>query len=290
MRLHVDDFVAFRANWEDKAANLRALAGELGLGTDSFVFLDDNPIERAWVRAQVPDVAVVELGASVFSYRRDVDAGRWFYAFEVTDEDRARTAQYRGEAGRRALQATYASVDEFLSQLAMQGAVAPVSAANMARVAQLVNKTNQFNLTGRRRSAADIAALLGRPGTWGAAFSLSDLFGDHGLVSVVLCDAPVQGTWEIDTWVMSCRVLGRQMERFVIDQVVHAARDAGVTRILGTFHPTARNGLVATLYDDLGFTRVDVNGEIRYAYDVAPSSARLPHPIRLHTTVTRSSR
>lgn len=280
MRLRLDDFAAFVANWDDKVTNVRSIAERLSLGIDSFVVLDDNPVERAWIRAELPDAAVVELGATPFSYVRDLDAGRYFFSFRVTDEDRHRAEQYQVRAAADDLRRHASSLDDFLGQLHMCGAAVPVSAGNLARVTQLVNKTNQFNLTTRRYQAAEIEAMLARPGTWGAAFTLADRFGDHGLISVVLCDRPTPGTWEIDTWVMSCRVLGRGMERFILEQIVQAARRAGIERLLGVYRPTARNGVVGGLFEELGFAEISSSPqERRYEYAVAEGGPLPPHHV-----------
>jgi FkbH-like protein len=275
MRLRLDDFAAFFANWEDKAQNIRSIATALSLGTDSFVLLDDNPAERAWIRAQLPEVAVVELGPTPFSYVRDLDAGRYFFSFSVTDEDRRRAGRYRGDAARQALRARFASIDDFLRDLQMHAACVPVGPATIARVTQLVNKTNQFNLTARRRQTAEIESTLAEPGAWGAAFALADRFGDHGLISAVICTCPEPGTWEIDTWVVSCRVLGRGVERFIAERILEAARADGIRRIVGIFRPTGRNALVETLYPQLGFAPLP-GGPDEARYECLVDGASLP--------------
>ena len=290
MRLRTGDFAAFVANWTDKARNLRAIAQQLSLGTDSFVFLDDNPIERAWIRAQLPEVAVVDLGPTPFSYVADLDAARHFFALAITDDDWRRSQRYHSEAARQGLRARFDSLDEFLTDLQMHSVVAPISAENLTRVAQLVNKTNQFNLTGRRLQANEIQALLEEPRSFGAAFTLSDRFGDHGLISVLLCRSPEPSCWEIHAWVMSCRVLGRGMERFVAERMVEAARAAGIDRVVGTYRPTGRNELVRNLLQELGFTRVATSpDEERYEYGVNDPRPFPSHAIRERDRITELS-
>ena len=270
MILRLDDFAAFEANWDDKATNLRRLADRLSLGTDSFVFLDDNPLERAWIRAQLPEVAVVELGRSAATFVRDLDAGRYFEAVSVSAEDRVRADQYGRESERAALREQAGSVEEFLAGLQMRGSVAPVTDANLARVTQLVNKTNQFNVTTRRYTDAQVMGIAAAGG-WCGAFELSDRFGDHGIIGVLFCvPAPGGGAWEIDTWLMSCRVLGRQFEHFMLDRLVDAARAAGVPRVVGVYRATAKNGLVSDLFDRLGFRRRGETAEgVAYELDLA---------------------
>ena len=274
MLLRLEDFTAFEANWDDKVTNLRRIAETLSLGIDSFVLLDDNPLEREWVRSQLPDVAVVELGPSPATYVRDLDAGRYFDVLTVSDEDRQRAEMYRKEHQRGALRAQAGSLDEFLGGLDMQATVSPVSAQNLARVTQLVNKTNQFNVTTRRYTEAQVSAIAAIPRAWTGVFELSDRFGHHGTVGLLFCvpaDAAAADTWEIDTWLLSCRVLGRTLEHFMLDRALDAARAAGVSRLVAIYRPTPKNGLVADLFDRLGFTPIDgqVGGERRYELALA---------------------
>lgn len=285
MRLHLNDFVAFVANWDDKVRNLQALADLVGLGTDSFVFLDDNPFERAWVRSQMPEVAVVELGATPYSYVSDLDRGRYFFSLSLTEEDRQRSEQYRREAARQTLRHASTSLQDFLKDLQMRASDVPVGPDTLPRVTQLVNKTNQFNLTTRRHVSAEIQAMADDARGWARAFALSDRFGDHGLVGVLTCVPDGPELWEIETWVMSCRVLGRGMERFMAERMLAAAQTAGVQRIRGVYRPTARNGQVADLFAQLGFAHVSsTEGESRYELVVSAAAEPPEHAIMLATT------
>ena len=269
MALRLEDFAAFRANWEDKAANLRAVARDLSLGLDSFVFLDDNQLEREWVRSQLPEVAIVELGSSPFHYLHQLDRGHYFEALSLSREDLARADQYRVEAQRESLHASSASLDDFLQNLQLEAAAEAITGKNLARVTQLVNKTNQFNLTTRRYTEAHLSAIAEDPQGWARAFQMSDRMGSYGLIGVLCCRPAGRGTWEIDTWLMSCRTLGRQMEKFMFDRLVEAAAERRVGRIVGVYRPTARNGLVQELYDRMGFRRIGESGEeVRYELDV----------------------
>jgi FkbH-like protein len=270
MLLRMDDFAAFRANWDDKVSNLQAIARDLSLGLDSFVFLDDNPLEREWVRSQLPQVTVVELGSSVFHYVRDLDRGRYFHALSLSAEDLKRADQYRTEAQRENLRASAASLDEFLSSLQLEASVEPITEKNLARVTQLVNKTNQFNVTTRRYTEAQVRARAEHPRGWTAAFHMSDRMGSYGLIGVLFCVPGAETSeWEIDTWLMSCRTLGRQMEKFMFDRLADAAVEAGIRRITGVYRPTQKNVLVRELFDQLGFTRVSESPEeIRYVWSV----------------------
>jgi FkbH-like protein len=270
MALRLEDFAAFRANWEDKVTNLRAIASDLSLGLDSFVFLDDNPLEREWVRSQLPEVAIVELGSSPFHSADRLDRGRYFEALSLSGEDLARAEQYRVEAQRESLRTTSASLESFLEKLRLEASVEAIDAKNLARVTQLVNKTNQFNVTTPRYTEAQVRALAEDPQGWAGAFRMSDRMGSYGLIGVLFCrPADRAGAWEIDTWLMSCRTLGRQMEKFMLDRLVDAAIERRIRHILGVYRPTPRNGLVKDLYDRMGFRRTGESGEaVRYALDV----------------------
>ena len=275
MLLRMEDFAAFEANWNDKASSIREIARKLNLGTDSFVFLDDNPIEREWVRSQLPEVGVVELGPSVYSYVRELDATRAFFAVELSQEDKARAGQYRSESARRHLQSVSQSLDEFLAQLQLKASCSPVSAQNIGRVTQLTNKTNQFNLTTRRYTEKQVETLAQDPACWAGAFSLADRMGEYGLIGVIFCRQPEAGVWNVDTWLMSCRVLGRQMEKFMFDRLVEAAQASGISEIHGVFRQTEKNRLVEQHYDGLGFERIsDEAGERHYRYRVPAEAVR----------------
>ena len=265
MRLRLDDFAAFEANWNDKAQNLREIAAKLSLGLDSFVFLDDSPIEREWVRTQLPQVTVLEVGASPSTWIRDLDRGMYFFALSLSKEDLARAEQYRSEAQREMLRSSSQSLEEFLAGLQLEASAAPVSEANLARVTQLVNKTNQFNLTTRRYTEAQVSQLSQRARSWTCAFHLSDRMGSYGLIGVIFCMPAAPDEWEIETWLMSCRALGRQMERFMYDRMLEEAAALGIRKITGIYRPTGKNGLVADLLPKLGFTKLfETAEETRY--------------------------
>lgn len=273
MLLRLDDFAAFLANWDDKATNLRRLAESLHLGLDSFVVLDDNPLERAWIRRELPRVAVVELGPTPSTFVRQLDRGRYFPSLTWSAEDRARTEQYRRIAAADTARADAGSLEAFLRGLHMRGTCRPIAPDNLARVVQLTNKTNQFNLTTRRYTEAQIERLRATPGAWSGVFALSDCYGDHGIIGLLIAvpgDAPA--TWDIDTWLMSCRVLGRRFEEFMAERLVEAAREHGIRQIVGVYRPTEKNGLVADLYPRLGFAPGGADG--RFVLDVL--SARAP--------------
>ncbi|QYY36183.1 HAD-IIIC family phosphatase [Ruficoccus sp. ZRK36] len=264
MVLGLDDFAAFVANWEDKPANLRRIAEELNLGLESFVFVDDSPVERARVRRELPEVAVPELGSDPARYVEILDRGRWFEALSLSGEDRTRAAAYRAEATRRELASTATDVNAFLRQLRMRVSHGPFNENNLARVAQLVGKTNQFNLTTRRHSMEVLERFASSSTAWTQAFSLKDAYGDSGLVGVVVATLGGEKVWEVDTFLMSCRVIGRGLADYMAATLLRAARDNGVTRVTGLYIPTEKNAMVADFYFRYGFAaRLDPAEQIR---------------------------
>jgi FkbH-like protein len=263
MHLRLDDFAAFVVNWQDKATNLRQIAAELSLGLDSFVFLDDNPLERALVRSRLPQVAVPECGNTPWEMLAALEQGRYFETIALTEEDRRRHASYRSNSARKDLQTNAATLDDFLSGLEMVADEGPVDAATLPRVTQLINKTNQFNLTTHRYTEEQIRAMADAHGWWTRWYKLTDRFGEHGLVGVILARRGAD-EWEVDTWLMSCRVLGREMERFMCQSLLTAAREAGATAICGRYLPTEKNALVRNLYTDLGFVPDATAGQYRF--------------------------
>jgi FkbH-like protein len=271
MLLRMEDIAVFRANWSDKASNLREVASTLGLGLESFVFLDDNPTERAWVRREIPEMAVPEVGSDPAAFVRVLDRGRWFEALALSEEDRLRAAAYAANARRAELAGAATSMDEFLASLEMTATVGAFDAVNLPRVAQLVNKSNQFNLTTLRYTQEQLRAFAESPRYVTRWFRLRDRFGDNGLVGVMLgvVDEPA-ATLEIDLWLMSCRVLGRRMEELMCGTLMQAASERGLTRLRGRYVPTAKNGMVADLYPRLAFKDCGATqpGETVWEYDL----------------------
>jgi FkbH-like protein len=261
MVLKLDDIAVFRANWSDKATNIRDIAAALELGTDSFVFLDDNPTERAWVRSQLPEVMVPEIGSDAARYLALLHRHHAFDALALSEEDRLRAADYAANARRSELMKSAGDLEEFIANLQMSATVAPVDELNLPRAAQLVNKSNQFNLTTRRYTEEQLRAESQRPDAVVRTFKLRDRFADNGLIGVMIGrEHPEESTLEIDTWLMSCRVLGRRVEEFMVGVMMQAALDRGLSRVLGRYLPTAKNALVKDLYPRLGFTPIEATG------------------------------
>jgi FkbH-like protein len=262
MLLRPADFAAFVANWDDKATNLQRIAAQLNIDLSSMVFVDDNPAERARVRTALPTVAVPELPADVAGYVRCIADAGYFEAVAFTTDDSQRASQYSANSGREALRKSAQSMDDYLRDLDMQVEHAAFQTVDFARITQLINKTNQFNLTTRRYMQQEVAALQADPRNLTLQFRLTDRFGDNGLVSALVLRPAANGVdasgdlLEIDTWIMSCRVFGRQLEHEAMNLTVAAARGRGTRFLLGTHIPTAKNAVVADLYARLGFTPV----------------------------------
>jgi FkbH-like protein len=274
MGLRLDDFAAFDASWDAKSVSLQRIAETLSLGLDSFVFFDDNPAERTQVRMALPAVAVVEVPVDPADFVATLEDSLFFEAALVTSADRERGEQYRSEARRRVQQESSGSLEEYLASLQMVADVRAIDADDLPRVAQLIGKTNQFNLTTRRHSAGDVQRLLEAPRNVGLSLRLQDRFGDYGLISVVLGVAEVEAprpTLRLDTWLMSCRAIARGVEQFMLDQIVHAARARGYEVLLGEFVASAKNQLVADLYPKLGFSALGAgsDGVARYTLELS---------------------
>jgi FkbH-like protein len=281
MVLTLDDFVSFKANWDNKADNLREIAQELNLGLESFVFVDDNPAERALVRRELPYVAVPEMPTDPADYISALTAGAWFESISITNEDLTRVQAYRSNVARQEAQAGATDLDAYLDSLEMEAHWGTVDSSTLARVAQLVNKTNQFNLTTKRYSEAQIQALAASPDTWVGRFSLKDRFGDHGLIAVVILRFADTDAI-IDTWVMSCRVFARQMEYFTFDIIRKIVRQRQARYLSGMYVPSPKNAVVADLYNGLGGVLASDSSDpnTKWTFDMQKTSSAGNHYIK----------
>lgn len=273
--LKKEDFVSFKANWEPKHLNLAAMAREINLLPDSFVFVDDNPAEREIVRRELPGVTVPELTAPE-DYIKALDRGGYFEVTTLSADDRKRTEMYRQNAQRAALEESFGSYEDYLKSLEMVGEFGPFDAAHAERITQLINKTNQFNLTTRRYSAAEVEGLLGDAGHITLYGRLLDKFGDNGIVTALI--GAVQGeTLDIELWIMSCRTFKRQLEQAMFDRLCEAAAARGIKRIVGHYYPTAKNLLVKDFYATIGFTMTEeeADGSRTFVYALKEPHAPL---------------
>lgn len=262
MVLRLEDFSMFVANWEDKARNIRTIQQALNIGMDSMVFLDDNPFERELVRTMIPEITVLELPedpALYLQYLRGLDL---FETASYSREDAGRTEQYREKAQRAAFEAAFQSYDDYLEALQMRASAAAFDPFHYPRIAQLTQRSNQFNLRTVRYTEAEIEALAQDDSRIGLYFTLKDKFGDHGLISVVVLEKQPEDTLFISEWLMSCRVLKRGMEEFIVDKILSVAAQQGFRRVVGEYIPTPKNAMVKDLYEQLGFARLE-NGRFQ---------------------------
>jgi FkbH-like protein len=256
MVLKESSFGCFVANWDDKAANIRAIAERLNIGLDSLVFVDDNPFERELVRRELPMVAVPELPVDPADVPACLADAGYFEGVALTDEDFAR-ADYYG-AGRPPADAAASATGmaSYLAGLEMNLVWGVVDQASLARTVQLINKTNQFNLTAKRYTDAEFRLLMADPSAVCIQARLVDRFGDNGIIAIVIGRMDDGEVLELDTWLMSCRVLGRRVEEATLNIVADAARGMGARQLRGLYRPTAKNGMVAKHYEKLGFRTV----------------------------------
>lgn len=265
MVLRMSDISVFVANWNDKASNIRLIRETLNIGMDSLVFLDDNPFERNLIREKLPEVTVPELPEDPAEWLDFLQEENLFDTVSFTGEHSDRTKLYQAEFERKQLEQTFESLDDYLESLAMTGHGAPFTPERYPRIAQLTQRSNQFNLRTVRYTESDIRRIAEDSRYRTLYFTLRDRFGDHGLVSVVILEERPGGTLFLDTWLMSCRVLKRGMEEFVVNRMVREAAEHGYARIEAEYIPTPKNGMVKNLCEQTGFTRT---GENTFALDV----------------------
>ncbi len=257
MPLKLSDFVAFHANWKTKCQNIQEIVQIINVGLDSVVFIDDNPLERQLVRSHLPGVSVPNLPLDPSLYVQYMQDQRFFDSYKLSTEDLDRVKSYQSNAQRDILKSTAFSLEEYLVGLEMTCSVAVLNEKNIERVYQLIHKTNQFNLTNLRHDEPTVRAMIKNPNTFCKTFTLSDKFGGHGLIGVLIardCDKE-KSSIDIDTWLMSCRVLGRKMEEFMMDELVKTAKANQVKTIVGYYNKSKKNELVQDLLSLMGFIK-----------------------------------
>ncbi|HUZ62656.1 MAG TPA: HAD-IIIC family phosphatase [Acetobacteraceae bacterium] len=262
-RAHIASFVA---NWSDKPANIRAIAEELNIGLDALVFVDDNPFERALVRRELPMVAVPEVPEDPALVPQCLADAGYFEGTAVTAEDRERTSQYQQNRARESLRASATDLPAYLRGLEMELVWRRFDRVGLSRTVQLINKTNQFNLTTQRYSEDEVLAVMDDPRAFGLQLRLLDRFGDNGIIAIIIGRMQDRDDLLIDTWLMSCRVLGRQVEPTTLNLIAAEANRLGAARLLGEYRPTKKNGMVKDHYPRLGFAP---DGEHRHILPLA---------------------
>ncbi len=269
MVLRLEDIAVFCANWESKAENLRRIAAQLNILPESMVFVDDNPAERTLVSQMLPEVRVVDEN-SVTAFARHIEEAGYFYNAGVSEDDKKRNDYYAADAVRNATKSAYADYGNYLRSLEMTCAIHPFEAAHFERITQLINKTNQFNLTTRRYSRSEVEKIASDPSYVARYATLDDKFGGNGIVSVLIGEIAEEAL-HIRLWVMSCRVFKRDLELAIFDRLVELCRSQNLTRIVGYYFKTEKNGYVENLLSDLSFNRT---GEDSWTFDLTTDYRR----------------
>ena len=286
MLVRAKHFAAVRINWTDKAQNLREIAQELNVGIDALAFLDDNPFEREQVRATLPEVAVIDLPKNPLEYAAAVRNCAVLERLTLSIEDQQRTVMYAEQKQRAGAEQNFQSKEDFFRYLEQEAELEPVSDQTLARVAQLTQKTNQFNLTTRRYSEPEIAAMASKPGWHIFSITVRDRFGDHGLVGVAITRDEGEQC-EVDTFLLSCRVIGRTVETALLAHLAESAARRGRKRLVGWFLPTKKNAPARDFYEQHGFEQQEVNGAgSLWALDLNSSTLTSPEWIKLKVPET----
>jgi FkbH-like protein len=270
MRIKLEDIVIFKANWEDKASNIKDIAASLNIGLDSIVFLDDNPAERELVRNFLPMVSTPELPLDPAGYISAVSSQSFFETVTFSQEDKVRSNYYRDNIKRYGFQEQFTNLSEYLQNLRMEIKVGEFDDFNLPRIAQLINKSNQFHLTTTRYSQTEVKAMRMDKNRYCRYFKMKDCFGDNGLISVIILKKQEDGALFIDTWVMSCRVLSRGVEEFICREIISIAQEAKCEKIIGKYIPTKKNKLASELYKRLCFEKVrEIEGTTFWEFKLA---------------------
>jgi FkbH-like protein len=286
MLLRAKHFAALRINWTDKAQNLREIAQELNVGIDSIAFIDDNPFEREQVRAALPEVTVIDLPKDPLKYAAAVRNCAVFERLTLSSEDQQRTEMYAAQKERAGAEQTFQSKEDFFRFLEQEAELDPVSDLTLARIAQLTQKTNQFNLTTRRYTEPQIAAMAKLPEWHIFSIKVRDRFGDHGLVGVAIAHDEGEQC-EVDTFLLSCRVIGRTVETALLAHLAESAAERGCKRLVGWFLPTKKNAPARDFYSQHGFEKQEANGAgSLWTLDLKSCTLRAPDWIKLVTAET----
>ena len=274
MVLQLADFVSFKTSWDPKPESLVQIANELNIGLDSIVFVDDNPVERELMRQTLPQVRVVELSQDPTEYAHLVERTGWLELAQFTDEARRKTDQYKQNVVRQEMAAAHTDYQSFLASLEQRAVVQDFEIKDIDRVTQLINKTNQFNLTTRRMTRSELEEISTRTNSVITYIRLADRFGDDGIISILIARHEAD-TLHIDQWLMSCRVFKRGVEHLHANYLFEKAKQMGVQRVQGVYRPTAKNKIVEPLYEELGFAckSRDSDGTTSWSMDIADYTA-----------------
>ncbi len=280
--LKMDDFISFKANWNPKSINLSETATEMTLLPESFVFVDDNPAERAIIEGELPGVAIPAIDG-VEHYIQTIDKAGFFEVTNLSNDDLKRNEMYQENAKRAKMQSSFENYEDYLKSLEMKGEIQNFIPMYMSRIAQLTNKSNQFNLTTKRYSQSDIEEVAADPNRITLYGKLGDKFGDNGVVSIVIgrIDGANKDELHMELWLMSCRVLKRDMEFAMMDELVDKAKTAGIKKLVGYYYPTAKNAMVKDFYGVQGFEKVseDAEGNTVWEFQITDDYKKKQHVI-----------
>ena len=258
--LKFEDFTSFKANWDPKFENIIDIAKEVNIGIDSLVFIDDNPAERDIVSSQVPHVSVPDVGDDISEYIAHIDRNGYFEPIVLLEDDTQRNQYYADNKKRLEVESLFQSYDEFLASLDMHAEIKPFDSVYLDRITQLTNKTNQFNLTTKRYTLAEIEDMSNSPEYITLYGKLSDKFGDNGLISIVIGNIK-NDECHIDLWLMSCRVLKRDMEFAMLDILINECKKSNIKTLIGYYYKTNKNAMVQDLFEKFGFTNKEQNND-----------------------------
>jgi FkbH-like protein len=252
----MNDFSAIQVHWDDKAKSIERISQELNIGLDSIVFFDDNPVERLWIQEQLPDVKIIDVPDSPIGYIGSLIDSSYFDSLHTTKEDKDRHAQYKQQVKRSKLYKNSKTIDDFLKNLKMKVNIGHMSNVTINRLEQLINKTNQFNLTSKRYDSIDLEDIVSNDGMvlW---VSVKDCYGDNGIVGVAIIKDVLSKKWVLDSFLLSCRIIGRKIETVFLSEIVNIARDCGAQIIKGQYIYSKNNNLVSSFYKNHNFKLSD---------------------------------
>ncbi len=255
MILREDDFACVKINWDDKVSNLHKIAEELNIGLDSMVFFDDDRINQEYVRESLPEVLVVDLPRDSSQYAKILTEMKEFDAMRITEEDTKRSSMYLGQKKRKELEKKIGDFNEFLKQMNIEVEVKKADSFSIPRISQLTLKTNQFNLTTRRYQEEDVSKFSSSDDKIVECVQVSDKFGDNGITGTYIVEKKNDEEWIIDTFLLSCRIMGRGVEEIMINQIIENAKSSGIKRVKGEYIPTPKNKPAESFYEKLGFKK-----------------------------------
>ena len=255
MILRSDNFACVKINWDDKVVNLQKIAEELNIGLDSIVFFDDEPINQEYVRESLPEVLVMDLPKDSSQYAQILTEMKEFDVLKITEEDTKRSDMYLGQKKRKELETSVSNFNEFLKQMNIEVNVQKANSFSIPRISQLTLKTNQFNLTTRRYQEEEVLKFSSSDDKIVECVQVSDKFGDNGITGTYIIEKKNNDEWIIDTFLLSCRIMGRGVEEIMMNQIIEKAKSSGIKRIKGEFIPTAKNRPAENFYEELGFKK-----------------------------------